>query len=240
MIPDPIVEISRDAEDLADRVAIWMATHIVFAPETIAINLSGGATPKRAYELLGGEDLRKKVDWRKVHFFWGDERFVPKDHPDSNFRLARETLLLDLPVPADHIHPIPIEAPTAEEAARRYEVELQDYYRSNVLIPERPMFDISLVGLGTDGHIASLFPGSAALEERDRWVTVARDVASKPRVTLTLPALESSSTIVFLVSGAGKRDVLARALAADPALPVSRLATKGKILVFADRAAAIG
>jgi 6-phosphogluconolactonase len=240
MIPEPIVEISRDAEDLADRVAIWVATRIVFASERIAINLSGGATPKRVYELLGGEDLRKKVDWRKVHFFWGDERFVPSSHPASNFGLARETMLRHLPIPADQVHPIPTESLTAEQAATRYEGVLQAYYGSKVLNPAQPLFDITLLGLGSDGHIASLFPGSAALDERQSWVSVVRDRAPEPRITLTLPALGSSGTIVFLVSGEGKREVLARALAADPALPVSGLTTRGRILVFADRAAAIG
>lgn len=239
MTPEPIVEISRDAEDLADRVAIWVATRIVFAPERIAINLSGGTTPKRVFELLGGEDLRKKVDWRKVHFFWGDERFVPRAHASSNFRLAHETLLQRLPISEDQVHPIPTESLAAEQAAVQYESVLQDYYGSKALNPERPLFDITLLGLGTDGHIASLFPGSPVLEERNSWVSVVRDRAPEPRVTLTFPALESSGTIVFLVSGAGKREVLARALAADPALPVSRLSTRGKILVFADRAAAI-
>jgi 6-phosphogluconolactonase len=239
MIPEPIVEISRDAEDLADRVAIWIATRIVFAPDRIAINLSGGTTPQRVYALLGGDDLRKKVDWRKVHFFWGDERFVPKSHPASNFRAASENLIRHLPIAATQIHPIPTDALDPEQAAKAYENELQAFYGSTALGPDRPLFDITLLGLGADGHIASLFPGSSALAERHAWVTSVSGLAPEPRVTLTFPALESSGTIVLLVSGAGKRDILARALAGDPALPVSRLTTKGKILVFADRAAAI-
>jgi 6-phosphogluconolactonase len=242
MTPEPIVEISKDAEDLADRVAIWIATRIVFAPERISITLSGGATPKRVYELLGSEDLRKKVDWRKVHFFWGDERFVPKAHPASNFRLAQDSLLRHLPIPADQVHPIPTETRDAAQAAAQYETMLQSYYGSTVLDPERPLFDITLLGLGNDGHIASLFPGSPALDVRKSWVTAVHGSAPEARVTLTFPALESSGVILFLVSGEGKREVLARALAGDlslPALPAARLATPGRILVFADRAAAI-
>jgi 6-phosphogluconolactonase len=238
MIPEPIVEISRDAEDLADRVAIWIATRIVFAPERVAICLSGGTTPKRVYEMLGGEDLRKKVDWRKVHFFWGDERFVPKDHAASNFRSAHEALLRHLPIQDDQIHPIPTESLSPEQAASRYESALQHFYGCKVLQPERPMFDITLLGLGTDGHVASLLPGSAALDDRTSWVRAVPDLAAEPRITLTLPVLASSGTIVFLVSGEAKRDVLARALASDPRLPVSRLTASGRILVFADRAAA--
>lgn len=238
MTPEPIVEISRDAEDLADRVAIWIATRIVFAPERIAICLSGGSTPRRVYELLGGEDLRRKVDWRKVDFFWGDERFVPKDHPASNFRMAEDALLRHVPVPSGQVHPIPTESTTAEQAAALYESELRSHYGSAVLNPERPLFDITLLGLGSDGHVASLFPGSSALNERDAWVTVVPDSTAEPRVTLTFPALESSNTIVFLISGKDKREVLSRALTGDPSLPVSRLATQGRIIVFADRAAA--
>lgn len=239
MTPEPIVEISRDAEDLADRVAIWLATRIVFASERIAINLSGGATPKRVYELLGGEDLRKRVDWRNVHLFWGDERFVPKDHEASNFRMAQEAMIRHVAIPAGQVHPIPTESGSPDEAAARYERLLQDYYGCKAFEPERPLFDITLLGLGSDGHVASLFPGATALDERKAWVTATAGHAPEPRITLTFPALESSGTIVLLVSGDKKRDVLARALAADPALPVSRLSTKGKILVFADRAAAI-
>lgn len=239
MFPEPIVEISRDAEDLADRVAIWLATRIVFASERIAICLSGGSTPRRVYELLGGEDLRKRVDWRKVHLFWGDERFVPQDQPASNFGMVNDALIRHVPIPAGQVHPIPTEALAAEEAAARYERVLQDYYGGKVLAPEHPLFDITLLGLGTDGHLASLFPGSQALDERTSWVTFVQGLTPEPRITLTFPTLESSGTIVFLVSGEGKRDVLARALAADPSLPVSRLATSGRILVFADRAAAM-
>jgi 6-phosphogluconolactonase len=238
MSPEPIVEISRDAEDLADRVAIWIATRIVFAPERIAICLSGGTTPRRVYELLGGEDLRKKVDWRKVHFFWGDERFVAKTHPASNFRMVQESMLEHLPILPEQVHPIPTDSVSPEEAAGRYESVLRAFYGADVLEPERPLFDITLLGLGSDGHIASLFPGSAALDERKSWVSAVPDLALEPRITLTFPALESNATTVFLVSGASKREVLAGALASDPTLPVSRFATSGRILVFADRAAA--
>jgi 6-phosphogluconolactonase len=188
--------------------------------------------------MLGGEDLRKKVDWRKVHFFWGDERFVPKDHAASNFRSAHEALLRHLPIQDDQIHPIPTESLSPEQAASRYESALQHFYGCKVLQPERPMFDITLLGLGTDGHVASLLPGSAALDDRTSWVRAVPDLAAEPRITLTLPVLASSGTIVFLVSGEAKRDVLARALASDPRLPVSRLTASGRILVFADRAAA--
>lgn len=237
MTPEPIIDIADDAADLADRVAVWLATRIVFAPERIFINLSGGSTPKQVYELLGGEDLRKRIDWRKVHLFWGDERFVPFDHPDSNFHMTFEAMIRHVPIPAEQVHRVPTEAGSPEKTAALYQKTLQSCYGSETLDPARPLFDVSLFGLGADGHTASLFPGSAALEERKAWVTPVIGVTPEPRITLTYPVLESSGEILFLVSGAQKKDALARTLANDPALPAARLVTRGVIRIFTDRAA---
>lgn len=239
MTPEPIVDISFDAKDLADRVAIWLATRIAFAPERIAINLSGGTTPRHVYELLGAEDLRGRIDWSKVHLFFGDERFVPAAHEDSNFRMAWEAMIRHVPIPTEQVHRIPTDAGSPEAGAALYAQALRAFYGTDRLDPLRPLFDVTLLGLGADGHIASLFPGSAALDEREAWVTFVPEAEPHPRITLTLPALESSGVVLFLVSGQSKREVLARALASDPALPVSRLATNGTIMIFADRAAAM-
>ncbi len=238
MTPEPIVDIADDAEDLADRVAIWLATRIAVAPARIAINLSGGATPKRVYELLGGDDLRTQVDWRKAHLFWGDEQFVPKDHEDSNFHMAWEAMIRHVPIPVEQVHPIPTETKSPQDAAAAYGETLQSFYGGRTLDPRRPLFDVTLLGLGADGHIASLFPGTAALDERKAWAAAVIGAKPEPRITLTYPALESSAAILFLVSGAEKREVLARARANDPALPASRLSARGTIRIFADRAAA--
>jgi 6-phosphogluconolactonase len=238
MTPEPILEVADDPADLADRVAIWLATRVALAPSRLALNLSGGATPKGVYELLGGEDLGARVDWRKVHLFWGDERFVPSDHQDSNFHMAWEAMIRHVPIPAEQVHRIPTEAGSPEKAAALYAETLQDFYGARTLDPSRPLFDVTLLGLGTDGHVASLFPGSAALDERAAWATSVVGVKPDPRISLTYPALESSDAILFLVSGAGKRDSLARLLANDPSLPASRLAARGSIRILADRAAA--
>jgi 6-phosphogluconolactonase len=238
MTPEPIVDVADDAEDLADRVAIWLATRIAIAPARVALNLSGGSTPKRVYELLGGEDLRARVDWRKVHLFWGDERFVPKDHEDSNFHMAWEAMIRHVPIPMEQVHPIPTDAGSPQEAAALYSETLQSFYGAPTLDPRRPLFDVTLLGLGADGHVASLFPGSAALDERKAWATAVIGVKPEPRITLTYPVLDSSATILFLVSGAEKREALARARANDPALPASRLSARGTIRIVADRAAA--
>jgi 6-phosphogluconolactonase len=162
---------------------------------------------------------------------------VPADHHDSNFRMAREALIDHVPIPATQVHPVPTNSASPEEAAALYEATLQGFYGSKTLDPERPLFDMTLLGLGEDGHTASLFPGSKALDERDAWVTSITGEKPEPRISLTYPALESSRVILFVVSGAKKRDILARVLANDMTLPAARLATRGTVHIFADRAA---
>ncbi len=238
MTPAPVVEVACDAEALACRVAGFVAARISSAPERISLSLSGGSTPKRAYELLA--DFGASLNWQKVHFFWGDERFLPPDHRDSNFRMAREALIGHVSIPAAQVHLVPTGCGSPEEAAALYEATLQSFYGSSTLDPERPLFDLTLLGLGEDGHTASLFPGTKALDERDAWVTSSIGVKPEPRISLTYPALQSSRVILFVVSGAKKRDILARVLANDLTLPAARLATRGTIRVFADRAAIAG
>jgi 6-phosphogluconolactonase len=240
MTHPPIVEVAEEAEALASRVARVVAARISGASEHLGLCLSGGATPKRVYELLGAKDFGASLDWQKVHLFWGDERFVPPHHRDSNFRMAREALIDHVLIPAAQVHPIPTNSASPEEAAAMYEATLQNFYGSKRLDPERPLFDVTLLGLGEDGHTASLFPGTKALDERDAWVTSIIGVKPEPRITLTYPALQSSRVILFVVSGAKKRDILARVLANDMALPATRLATRGTIHIFADRAATAG
>jgi 6-phosphogluconolactonase len=236
--PQPVLDIAADAHELADRAAAWLAQRINETPGPVALALSGGATPNPVYERLGGADFQGRVDWGKVHLFWSDERFVPSDHKDSNFRMAFESLISRAPIPAKQIHAIPTDLGSPNEAAASYAATLQRYYGSPRLDPERPLFAITLLGLGADGHIASLFPGSAALEEREAWAVSVIGAKPEPRISLTYPALESSGVILFLVAGAQKRDALARTLANDGALPAARLATRGAIQIIADRAAA--
>jgi 6-phosphogluconolactonase len=240
MMPPPIVEVADDAEVLACLVVGFIAERVSGVSKRFGLCLSGGSTPKRVYELLGAEDLGASLDWQKIHLFWGDERFVPPDHRDSNFRMAREALIDHVPIPAAQVHPVPTDSASPEEAAASYEATLQGFYGGKTLDPERPLFDVTLLGLGEDGHTASLFPGTKALDERDAWVTSILGVMPEPRISLTYPALQSSRVILFVVAGAKKRDILARVLANDRTLPAARLATRGTIHIFADRAATAG
>jgi 6-phosphogluconolactonase len=235
MTPTPTVDVAGDEEALARLVAGFIAAQVSGASGRFGLSLSGGSTPKRAYELLA--ELGASLDWRTVHLFWGDERFVPPDHRDSNFRMVREALIDHVPIPAGQVHPIPTSSGSPEEAASWYEATLQDFYGSKTLDPKRPLFDMTLLGLGEDGHTASLFPGTKALDERTAWVTSIVGVKPEPRISLTYPALQSTRVILFVVSGEKKREILGRVLANDMALPATRLATRGAVHIFADRAA---
>lgn len=237
MPPTPArVETVNDPEALAHRAARWITDLAGASQGRFAICLSGGSTPRRLYELLAQPPCRDRLPWDRVHWFWGDERFVPWDHPDSNYRMVRQAMLAQVPAPAQNIHGIATMGAPAE-AAHAYERVLKSYYGAETFDPARPLFDVELLGLGPDGHTASLFPGTKVLDERDRWV--AEIVGAKPevRITLTYPALESSRHTAFLVAGADKREILARALGGDEALPAARLRPKGELVWFADLAA---
>jgi 6-phosphogluconolactonase len=237
MTHEPIIDIAVDAEDMAMRAALWLATRIVVASEPFALNLAGGSTPKRVYELLASEAFKSYIDWTKVHLFWGDERCVPFDHKDSNYRMVHEALIAHVPIPPDHVHRMPVEAGPPEKAAALYEADLQHFYGAKVLDPARPLFGVTLLGLGTDGHTASLFPNTAALDERKSWATAVVGVKSEARVSLTYPVIESSAAILFLVAGAEKRPALAGVFAKDQSLPAARLQTDAPVLWCVDRAA---
>jgi 6-phosphogluconolactonase len=229
------VERFADAEALARHAAAWFCetTAAAAGDGECAVCLSCGSTPRRLYELLAQAPLAARMPWRRIHWFFGDERFVPPDHPASNYRMVREALFSRAPVVADHVHPVPTERGTPAEAAQAYEQTLRDFGAAHVA-PSGPLFAVTLLGLGTDGHTASLFPGQPALDETHRWV-VAAD--GKPeRVSLTFPALDSSAEVAFLVSGEAKRDILAGALRGD-AMPATRVRPAGRLRWFADRAA---
>jgi 6-phosphogluconolactonase len=226
------VAVHPTPEELARATAAWLRERAVAAGHRFAVCLAGGSTPRRVYELLASAE-RARFPWDRVHWFFGDERFVPHHHPDSNYRMAREAMF-DA-APAANVHPIPTAGRPAE-AAQRYENELHEYYGAAILDPQRPLFDVVLLGLGDDGHTASLFPGIQALQERERWVVDARSPKSEPRITLTYPALESHDGLVFLVAGAHKRDILARIWGGED-LPAVRLHGRTAPHWFIDRAA---
>src|SRR5438067_4051427 len=234
---EPALGILPDAQVLGRHVADWVLQQVLGTPAPVAIALSGGSTPMVTYRRFAETDFASRFPWPRVHWFWGDERFVPHRHPRSNFRLALETFLSRVPVARENIHAVQTENTTPETAAALYQAELQRFYGSQSLIPERPLLHVNLLGLGPDGHFASLFPASAALQERTRWTAVTMD-ESEPRITLTYPALESSRHAAFLVSGSGKAEILAKFTARDPALPASHFNPHGEYFIFADGAAA--
>jgi 6-phosphogluconolactonase len=168
------------------------------------VALSGGSTPRTFYSLLASDSYRNEVDWTKVHVFWADERCVPPDDRESNYRLVFETLLSAVPVPAENIHRVPSEA-SPDDAARLYEEDLRVFFRGRQV----PVFDLAILGAGADGHTASLFPGSEALRESSRLAVPVHPAAGRlGRVTLTLPVLNNAAHVLVLVSGLSKASVV--------------------------------
>lgn len=225
-------------EQLAQSLADWIVEQACDGRRRFAVCLSGGETPRRAYELLGAAPRRDRFPWQSTHWFWGDERVVAHDDPRSNFHMAREALLRHAPVPPENVHPIPTEKISPAAGAAEYQAVLKRFYGAEELKAGRPLFDLTLLGLGEDGHIASLFPDSPALAEKDRWAVGVVGKTALDRITLTYPALESSAVTAFVVAGERKRPALARLRAGDPASPAARLRPAGAVYWFCDRAAA--
>ena len=230
------LEAAKNPEALAHRAARWITDLAAASRDRFALCLSGGSTPRRLYQLLAESPYRDALPWDRIHWFWGDERFVPWDHADSNYGMARAALLERVPVPPGNIHGIATTG-TPADAAAAYERVLKSYYGSESLDPARLLFDVQILGLGPDGHTASLIPGTSVLEERHRWVAEVIGGRPEPRITLTYRALESSRHTAFLVVGAEKREILSRALAGDQALPAARIRPVGELIWFADEAA---
>lgn len=204
------------------------------------VALSGGDTPRELFRLLATDEFRAQVDWAKVHVFWGDERAVPPDHPDSNYGMARRELLLRVPIPLGNIHRMEAERNDFGRAAHDYEEVL----RQHLELDSRgfPRFHLIYLGLGTDGHTASLFPGSRILRRTSRWVsTPAVAKLNARRMTLTLPVLEAAHRIVFLVTGEDKAGILRDVLTgtADPPYPAQMVVPcDGQRIFLVDEAAA--
>ena len=235
---DASARVFADAEALAEGAADWLTDILAAASDRAAVALSGGATPRRLYELLAEPARRDRIPWDRAHWFWGDERFVPPDDPASNFGMARDAFLAHVPAPEANIHPVPTVGLSPEEAAARYARTLQAFYGSEALDPGRPLFDVNVLGLGEDGHTASLVPGSAALDEHARWVVPVHGLRPETRITLTYPALDSARHVAFLVEGARKRDAFRRVRAGEASLPAARIRPAGRLHWFVDRAAA--
>lgn len=215
--PEIVVCAGRDSlYERAARRFVEAGRAAVAARERFAVALSGGSTPEPLFEALARPELRSAVAWESTRLFWADERCVPPDHPDSNYRLARATLLEAVGVPAERVHRMRGEEPDPERAAARYEREMRE-----VLSPEPgslPRLDLVLLGIGADGHTASLFPGSDAVAERDRLAVAVRssETAMQPpivdRITLTPPAINAARDVLFLVTGERKAPAVAAVL----------------------------
>jgi len=231
------IEILPDPPALAHHVAEWMTQAALAAQGSFRVSLSGGSTPKTLYELLASDEFRDRFPWQLVSWYWGDERFVPHDHPDSNYRMTREAMLAKAPVPPENIHPVPTDG-TPEDAARRYERTLQKAYRATTLDPQRPLFDVTLLGLGPDGHTASLLPGEPVLNERARWVVAVSHGRPEVRITMTYPVIESSRRVAFLVAGKEKATIFNMIREGGSRVPAAQVRPVGELLWFVDRAAA--
>jgi 6-phosphogluconolactonase len=235
------IRIFDTAEDVARAAADCftdLALKGIAAEGRFSVALSGGSTPKRTYQLLASEEYRDRINWSQVHIFFGDERCVPPTHADSNYRMVDEAMLSSLPIPRENIHRISGRG-DAQANASLYESELQTFFDG----APWPRLNLVLLGMGDDGHTASLFPGTEALKEKVRWV-VANWVEKFQayRITLTAPAINQAANIVFLVAGAGKARRLAEVLRGtrDPlTLPAQLIQpVAGTLVWLVDKAAA--
>ncbi|HKE86834.1 MAG TPA: 6-phosphogluconolactonase [Vicinamibacterales bacterium] len=235
--------VAATAEDLsldAARAFARVTSEAVRARDLCFVALSGGSTPRGLYRaLVESESLRSQVAWDRIHFFWGDERHVPPDHADSNYRMARETLFASVPVAAEQVHRIRTEESDAAVVARRYEEEIVATLPHDEAVPR---FDLILLGLGTDGHTASLFPDTPALAEQrrlcvDNWV----ERLHTHRITMTFPLLNAARTVLFMVSGQDKAAIVRAVLRSthpDREFPAQRVRPDGDLLWMLDRGAA--
>lgn len=228
VLPDKAALIQRSLQLVLEQLQVALAERGQF---TIA--LAGGSTPKPLYEALSAQDL----PWDKIHVFWGDERYVPSTHPDSNEGMARQAWLNQVPIPASNIHPMPTDEADPAIAAQKHEQQLQDFFQTQS--GGVPRLDVVLLGIGDDAHTASLFPHTAALEVRDRWVTVGNK-DGQPRITFTVPLINQARCVLFLVAGASKQAALAQIFAPsadETTYPARLIQPQGELWWLLDQAA---
>jgi 6-phosphogluconolactonase len=201
------------------------------------IALPGGDTPRGLFELLAEDPFRSTLPWSKLHFFWGDERCVPKDHPESNYKLASETFLSSVAIPESNLHLAPVEGGSPSQIAQAYEQEIRRFFQLES--GEFPQFDLILLGIGDDGHTASLFPGGPELDVQSCLVTWSQpDPFSPSRVTFTLETINQAKNVFFLVRGISKAAALGRVLDGDENLPAAKVKPiEGKLMFFVDEEA---
>ncbi len=234
----PKVVTVENAAMLAEAAARRLISRVAGKDRT-AVCLTGGSSPQGLYLLLAEQPWCGEVPWDRVHWFIGDDRFVPERDPLSNMGMARRLFLDRVGAPHKNIHPIATDATYPEGAARLYEDDLKAFYGADQLDQARPLFDLVLMGLGRDGHTASLFPHSPALGDKVHWVVGIAEAGMEPfvpRVTLTFPTLSSTRELLFLVDGADKRNILNRVLSGED-LPAHRAYSNGELVWLVDRAA---
>lgn len=231
-----IVEVLPDKNALVQRaltIVVDKMQTAIAARGLCTIALAGGSTPKPLYEQLATQSL----PWDKIHIFWGDERYVPPDHPDSNEGMARHAWLDKVAFPSANIHPISTAKADPAASADQHETELQQFFQ---LQPGAfPSFDMILLGIGDDGHTASLFPHTDALQVRDRLITVGNK-DGQPRITFTASLINHARAVLFLVAGASKRPALAQIFAAvadEATYPARLIQPEGEVWWFLDQAA---
>ena len=254
----PEVRHYRNLEALSSEAAECMCTlalECVNEQDMFTVALSGGKTPRLLYENLALPPYDTRMPWSHIHFFWGDERCVPPDHPNSNFAMAFRVLISRVTIPSQNVHRIPAEIGPPEDAANAYEKILREFFGSSVqrdthanassIDEPFPSFDLILLGVGKDGHIASLFPGDQAVEEEKRWVAAVRTPHSSPpvpRITLTLPVINRAQCVLFMASGSEKREVIRSILDDFPQAirlyPAARVNPEGRVVWLIDEEAA--
>lgn len=230
------VEVLADKATLVERayeIVVQQIKKVIAKRDRFTIALAGGSTPKPLYEALSQADL----SWSKIHIFWGDERYVPADHPDSNQRMVRQAWLNKIDIPADNIHPMKTTGADPAQDAQRHETELKEFFQIEQGFPK---FDLILLGMGDDGHTASLFPQTEALAVEDSLVTVGNH-NGEPRITFSVPLINQAACVIFLVAGENKRPALKQIFATQgdaQQYPSRLIQPKGELLWLLDRAAA--
>lgn len=232
-----VFETPQELSEAAAEKFVKISQAAIVERGRFATALAGGNTPVKTYELIASAPFRNRIDWLKVHLFFGDERFVPLSHPESNYRMVVEALISRVGIPPENVHPVRTENDPAT-TARLYEDELRAFF------PEIswPTFDLVFLGLGADGHTASLFPNTNALGERRQWVVANRVEGMTERITLTIPVINNGAHIIFLVTGRDKAEVVAQVINGQPNqenLPATLITpTYGSLSWFIDREAA--
>jgi 6-phosphogluconolactonase len=242
---EPSRRVYPDADALAQAAAgdlLRLAQQSVAERGVFTLALAGGSTPRKLYTLLATDPSFAEFPWDKTQLFFGDERHVPPDHPDSNYLMTKSTLMTSGRIPETHLHRVPAELADANEAAAQYEAEMRSFFTDEKCLNGFPRFDAILLGMGPDGHTASLFPGSKGLEEKERWV-IANWVEKfhSNRITFTFPVLNAARHVLLLVAGADKAEMLQEVLATDgPAIyPVQKVQPLDGVKTWLlDRAAA--